>query len=77
LGLPEICRQLVAHGMPAGTPAAAVEKATTAAQRVIVSTVAELPAAVERASLKGPSLTIVGGVVSLRERLNWYVGGAS
>jgi uroporphyrin-III C-methyltransferase len=77
LGLPEICRQLVAHGMPARTPAAAVEKATTRAQRVIVSSVAELPAAVARASLKGPSLTIVGGVVSLRDQLNWYIGGAS
>jgi len=77
LGLPEICRQLIAHGMAPGTPAAAVEKATTAAQRVIVSTIAELPAAVERARLKGPSLTIVGGVVSLREQLNWYASGAS
>ncbi len=44
VGLPMICQQLIAHGMPADTPVALVQQGTTPAQRVLVSTLSEMPA---------------------------------
>ena len=76
LGLPELCAKLVEHGLPADTPAAVVEQATQATQRVVASTLGRLPAEAERAHLVGPTLIIVGHVVSLRQRLNWFHRGS-
>lgn len=72
LGLPEICRQLVAHGLPATTPAALIQQGTTPRQRVVVADLATLPQAVVEAEMRAPCLIIVGGVVTLREKLSWF-----
>ena len=76
-GLAEICRQLIAHGLPAGTPAALVQQGTTPDQRVLVGNLADLPARVAAAPVRAPTLIIVGGVVALRERLSWFEPGAA
>jgi uroporphyrin-III C-methyltransferase/precorrin-2 dehydrogenase/sirohydrochlorin ferrochelatase len=70
--LVEICRQLVAHGLPGSTPAAVVEQGTTLQQRVIAATLDTLPARAAQHALRPPCLIIVGSVVSLRERLSWF-----
>ena len=75
LGLPQLCAELIAHGLPATTPAAVVAQATRPTQRVVAATLGELPAEVEREGLVGPTLIIVGHVVSLRPRLNWFHAG--
>jgi uroporphyrin-III C-methyltransferase/precorrin-2 dehydrogenase/sirohydrochlorin ferrochelatase len=75
VGLPEICRQLVAHGLPADTPAAVVQQGTLPQQRVVVSDVAHLAGDVEAARLRAPCLTIIGSVVRLRDKLNWFEPG--
>ena len=71
-GLPEICRQLIAHGLPPAHPVAVVQQGTTARQRVLTGTLADIAAQVAAAGLQAPTLTIVGEVVSLRDRLNWF-----
>lgn len=71
-GLPEICRQLVAHGLPETTPAALIEQGTTARQRVHRATLADLPARLARAAPRPPTLIIVGGVVGLHGTLAWF-----
>jgi uroporphyrin-III C-methyltransferase / precorrin-2 dehydrogenase / sirohydrochlorin ferrochelatase len=71
-GLPVLCAQLVAHGLAPGTPAAIVQQGTSSTQRVITGTLETLADLAARAKLHAPTLTIVGGVVRLRERLNWY-----
>ncbi|MFB9147854.1 uroporphyrinogen-III C-methyltransferase [Halomonas alkalicola] len=71
-GLPEICRQLVAHGLPETTPAALIEQGTTARQRVHRATLADLPARLAQASPRPPTLIIVGGVVGLHGTLAWF-----
>ena len=67
--LAEICRQLVAHGLPPDWPAAVVAQGTLPGQRVVVATLATLAAAVGREDLRAPTLAIVGEVVRLREQL--------
>ncbi len=70
--LPHIVEMLIANGKPAQTPAAAVHWATTGRQRTVTAPLSELPAAVQQAGLKAPSLVIIGSVVSLRAELAWF-----
>lgn len=72
VGLPEICRQLIAHGREARTPAALVEQGTSAAQRVIIGTLADLPERVRAAGARAPTLLIIGEVVTLHRHLAWF-----
>ena len=72
VGLRAICAGLVAHGLDATTPAALVERGTTENQRVIEGTLATLADAVEGAGVRAPTLVIVGHVVRLRDRLDWF-----
>jgi len=69
-GLPEICRELVAHGMDPQTPAALIARGTLPDQRVMVAPLAELAEVVRDADPHGPTTVIVGRVVSLRGRLH-------
>ena len=75
VGLAEICRQLVVHGLPDSTPAAVVQQGTTSRQRVVVGNLATLANLVADAEMKPPCLTIVGDVVNLREKLAWFSPG--
>lgn len=72
LGLPVLCAKLIEHGLPAGTPVAVVQQGTTRAQRVVTGTLETLPQLAAEAQLKPPTLIIVGEVVRLREKLNWF-----
>ncbi|HEU4707790.1 MAG TPA: siroheme synthase CysG [Methylophilaceae bacterium] len=72
VGLADICRQLIAHGLPAETPAAVVQQGTTPRQRVVAATLETLADKVAAAEMKPPCLTIVGEVVTLREKLDWF-----
>lgn len=71
-GAPVICRELIAHGMPASTPAAVVHRGTTIHQRVYTATLETLPALLEDREIRPPSLLIVGEVVRLHEKLDWF-----
>jgi uroporphyrin-III C-methyltransferase/precorrin-2 dehydrogenase/sirohydrochlorin ferrochelatase len=70
LGLPLLCRELVAHGLAPSTPAAIVQEATSPRQRVVVGSLATLAERAARAALRAPTLIVVGEVVRLRERMN-------
>ena len=58
--------------MPGDWPAAIVQQGTTANQRTVIGTLATLPELAAVARLKAPTLIIVGEVVRLREKLNWF-----
>ncbi len=70
--LPTIAETLIGAGLPADTPAAAVENGTTPRQRRVLGTLATLPDLVAAAHLKAPTLIVVGKVVALAETLDWF-----
>jgi len=74
-GLPDLCAKLIEHGMPARTRAAVVQQGTLSTQRVVTGTLGSLPRHVAKAKLHAPTLIIVGNVVRLRDKLNWFVPG--
>lgn len=76
LGVETLCAKLVEHGMRADTPAALIQQGTTQRQRVLSGTLATLPRIVLREQPQAPTLIIVGGVVSLRDKLQWFEPGA-
>ena len=67
---PEIARELIARGRSPETPAMAVRWATRPDQETVVGTLADLPAMLSR--MKPPATIVVGEVVRLREKLDWY-----
>lgn len=67
-----ICRELVRHGLSAETPAALVQQGTTRNQRVLTGTLKTLPEIIQKTSVQAPTLIIVGDVVRLRDKLNWF-----
>ncbi|SMM98845.1 Siroheme synthase / Precorrin-2 oxidase / Sirohydrochlorin ferrochelatase / Uroporphyrinogen-III methyltransferase [uncultured Candidatus Thioglobus sp.] len=71
-GASHLSEQLIAHGMRGNMPIALVEKGTTPDHKVHITTLAELPDLVANTVIHAPTLIIVGEVVKLREKLNWY-----
>jgi uroporphyrin-III C-methyltransferase / precorrin-2 dehydrogenase / sirohydrochlorin ferrochelatase len=57
--------QLIAAGMPATTPAVAVENASRPSERRVMATLGTLAAALEAAAGPGPTLVLIGAVVAL------------
>jgi len=70
-----ICSSMKAHGRAADTPAALVEKGTTAEQRVFVGDLDSLPGIIAHNGVSAPTLILVGEVVALHDRLGWYKPG--
>lgn len=71
-GLPIISEKLIRNGLPPETPAALIEQGTTLNQKVYVSTVEGLPELVQTASIRPPTLMIIGSVVNLHTSLSWF-----
>jgi uroporphyrin-III C-methyltransferase/precorrin-2 dehydrogenase/sirohydrochlorin ferrochelatase len=69
--LPQVVENLLEHGMDPATPAAMVEQGTTSAQRRVLSTLIELPSAIEAAGLEPPALFAIGPTVGHAETLDW------
>ncbi len=71
-GARHLSEQLIVHGMRPNMPVALVEKGTTPEQKVYTTTLKELPNLVENETIHAPTLIIIGEVVTLREKLNWF-----
>ncbi len=70
--LDRICEQLQAHGRAADTPVALIEQGTTRQQRTIVASLGSLAEKLAGVEVHAPTLFIVGSVVELRKKLQWY-----
>jgi uroporphyrinogen III methyltransferase/synthase len=69
--LPRIAERLAAGGRDPSEPAAAIERGTQPGQRVVVSTLAELPGAVAAAELRAPAILLFGPVAARRDAIAW------
>ena len=67
-----ICEQLIKHGLDKETLSAIVQQGTTQNQKVFTSTVEKMPSLVEKERPSPPTIFIIGNVVHLRDKLNWF-----
>lgn len=72
VNFPLIARELIAHGRSPATPAMVVRWATRPDQQTITGTLEDLPLKIADAGMKPPATIIIGDVVTLRDRFNWY-----
>jgi uroporphyrinogen III methyltransferase/synthase len=70
--LQNIVDNLVSHGRSADTPVALIQWGTRTDQRVVTGTLKDIVNKVKEARLGPPAIIVVGEVVKLREKLNWY-----
>jgi uroporphyrin-III C-methyltransferase len=68
--LPIIAAKLIAYGRSPETPAAVVRWGTTTEQETVTGTLADIAA--KASAFDGPAVIIVGDVVSLADKLQWY-----
>jgi len=69
--LGRIASELSKH-IPPTTPAAVIQWGTTRRQRTVAGTLENIERLVRDSGIQAPALTIVGGVVSLRDKLNFF-----
>ena len=67
-----ITKGFISNGADPSTPAAVIENGTRAGQRVITGTLESLSEQTAVAGIKSPALIIIGGVVTLRDKLSWF-----
>ena len=70
--LPLITEKLQTHGMAAETPTALIRWGTTPRQETVTGTLATIVDAARLAGIKAPAIIVIGKVVALRERLQWF-----
>ncbi len=68
----KIADALMANGMAASTPVAVIRWATTGRQQSVLGTLKTIAEAVESARFTPPGIIVIGEVVKLREKLNWF-----
>ena len=72
IGLNIIVERLLAHGVSPDMPIALVQQGTTHRQRVYTGTLATIQGIIAQEQIEPPTLIIVGEVVRLRNKLNWF-----
>ena len=70
--LREVTERLVANGMSPQTPVAIVRRGTTGAQQSVEGTLATIADVAAKEKIAAPAMTIIGDVVKLRGKLNWF-----
>ncbi len=65
-------QSLIANGMSPQTPIAVIHRGTTGRQKAVTGTLATIAALAAKEKIAPPALTILGDVVKLRGKLNWF-----
>src|ERR1041384_5527172 len=68
----EIARTLISNGMSPDTPVGMVRWGTTGRQTSIQGTLATIEKVIAEKKFGAPAVTVIGNVVNLRDRLNWF-----
>lgn len=70
----EVTQALLTRGVEPGTPVAIVQWGTLGKQKSVVGTLANIESLAAKEEITPPAITVVGDVVSLRGKLNWFEG---
>jgi len=68
----EIAAEIMRHGRSPDTPAVAVRWGTRPDQETVTGTLASIADRIEQAELKPPATVIIGEVVGLRDKIDWF-----
>jgi uroporphyrinogen III methyltransferase / synthase len=68
----EIAAEIMQHGRSGDTPTVAVRWGTRPDQETVTATLATIADRIEGAQLKPPATVIIGEVVALHEKLDWF-----
>ena len=72
-----ICEELIKHGLSELTPCALIQQGTTNTQKEYISILKDMPTVVKTKKPEAPTIFIIGGVVTLRDKLKWYSTSAA
>ncbi|MCL5097305.1 MAG: uroporphyrinogen-III C-methyltransferase [Candidatus Omnitrophica bacterium] len=67
-----IARTLIDHGRPPSMPVAMIRRGTTGRQQTIEGNLATIADLVDQTHFLPPAVTVIGEVVRLREKLDWF-----
>ncbi|MBU2600414.1 uroporphyrinogen-III C-methyltransferase [bacterium] len=70
--LSQIIDKLISYGKDKEIPVAVIRWGTTSDQKTVVGTLKDITKKVAKEKVKPPCVIVVGEVVNLREKLNWY-----
>ncbi len=70
--LESLTAQFIARGADPRLPVAIIENGTRATQKTVTGCIADIATKASAANLRGPTIIIVGHVVALRDKLNWF-----
>jgi uroporphyrinogen III methyltransferase/synthase len=65
-------KSLIANGMSPETPIAVIHRGTTGRQKTVAGTLATIATIAAKERITPPALTVIGDVVKLRGKLNWF-----
>ncbi|MCD6162481.1 MAG: uroporphyrinogen-III C-methyltransferase [candidate division Zixibacteria bacterium] len=67
-----IAAALIENGLSPETPAAVIERGTLPSQKIVVSSLHELPAKAKRMNINPPAIFVIGDVVGFQNELDWF-----
>ena len=70
--LGQFAERFMSHGLAADTPVAVVGRDASGRQRSVEGTLNRIAEAASREPMNGPVVAVVGKVVQLRDKLNWF-----
>jgi uroporphyrinogen III methyltransferase/synthase len=70
--LSTIAATLMAEGRPGSTPVAIIRWGTRVTQQTVVGTLADIAEKAQAARMEPPTVIVIGEVVRLRPKLNWF-----
>jgi uroporphyrin-III C-methyltransferase len=70
--LPHVVSQLIRHGCSSETPVALIRWGTRSEQETVTGTLSDIVQKARERKFSSPAVTIIGDVVTLRDRLRWF-----
>ena len=70
--LPMITKNLIKNGKSPKTPIALIHWGTLSDQRTVIGTLETIEELIKAAEISNPSMIVIGEVVRLHEKLNWF-----